>query len=96
MTAKVLALVAANLSLQERYGETESVCRMATDIDPDCDKSWIVWAQAILNQNDTDRLPEAQNMPAARWNWPQKNGCVADTLQYPGQSRALDRGAGSA
>ena len=60
MTAKMLALVAADLSLQERYNEAESVCRMATDIDPDCDKPWIVWAQAILNQNDTDRLPEAQ------------------------------------
>ena len=60
MTAKALALAAANLSLQGRYGETESVCRTATDIDPDCDESWIVWAQAILNQNDTDRLPEAQ------------------------------------
>ena len=59
MTAKSLAVAAANLSLQERYGEAESVCRKATDIDPDGDESWIAWAQAILLQNDTERLPEA-------------------------------------
>ena len=60
MTAEGLASVAATLNLQGRYGETESVCRIATDIDSNCDESWTAWAQAILNQNDTERLPEAQ------------------------------------
>ena len=60
MTAEGLASVAATLNLEGRNGEAESVCRIATDIDPDCDESWIAWAQAILNKNDTERLPEAQ------------------------------------
>ena len=59
MTAEGLASVAATLNLQGRYGETESVCRIATDIDSNCDESWTAWVQAILYQNDTDRLPEA-------------------------------------
>ncbi len=60
MTAKGLASVAATLNLEGRNGEAESACRTASEIDPDCDKSWTAWAQAILNQNDTERLPEAQ------------------------------------
>ena len=59
MTAKGLASVAAILNLEGRNGEAESACRTASEIDPDCDESWIVWAQAILHQNDAERLPEA-------------------------------------
>ncbi len=59
MTAEGLASVAFASSLEGRYGEAESTCRTATDIDPDCGESWIVWAQAILHQNDSERLPEA-------------------------------------
>ena len=60
MTAKGLASVAATLNLEGRNGEAESACRIASEIDPDCDESWTAWARAILNQNDTERLPEAQ------------------------------------
>ncbi len=59
MTAEGLASVAATLNLEGRNGEAESACRTATDFDPDCGESWIVWTQAILHQNDTERLPEA-------------------------------------
>ena len=59
MTAEGLASVAFASNLEGRYGEAESVCRTATDIDPDCGESWTVWAQAILRQNDSERLPEA-------------------------------------
>ena len=60
ITAKALASEGHMLNLHGRYSEMESVCRRATDIDPDCDESWIIWAQAILNQNDTERLPESE------------------------------------
>ncbi len=59
MTAEGLASVAFSSSLEGRYGEAESVCRTGTDIDPECGESWIVWAQAILQQSDAERLPEA-------------------------------------
>ena len=80
LTAKMLALVAANLSLQERYGETESVCRMATDIDPDCDEFWIAWAQAILNQNDPERLQEAHEHASRAVKFAPKNPDALRTL----------------
>ncbi len=60
MTAKGLASVAATLNLEGRNGEAESACRTASEIDSNCDESWTAWAQAILNQNDVERLPEAQ------------------------------------
>ena len=59
MTAKGLASVAATLNLEGRNGEAESACRTATDIDPNCDEAWTAWSQAILHQNDAERLPEA-------------------------------------
>ena len=96
-TAKLLASEGRMLNLQGRYSETESVCRIATDIDPDCDESWIAWAQAILNKNDTERLPEAQKHARRAVELaPRKPGCVADTLQCPGRSRQMDGSAGQA
>ena len=60
MTAKGLAVGAHWLNLNGRYDETESVCKVAADIGPDCDEPWIAWAQAILCQSDAGRLPEAE------------------------------------
>ena len=59
-TANVLAAGARWLNLDGRYGEAESVCKVAAEIDPDCDGSWITWAQAILCQDDAGRLPAAE------------------------------------
>ena len=80
MTAKGLALAGPWLNLDGRFGETESVCKVAADIDPDCDEPWIAWAQAILRQDDAGRLPEAEKHARRAVELAPKNPEAVQTL----------------
>ena len=46
--AESLAAACRSLNLSERFSESESVCKQATEIDPRCADAWHIWAEAIL------------------------------------------------
>ena len=58
--AKLLAVASRSLNLSEKFGESESVCKEATEIDPTCADAWHIWAEAILWRDDPLRLGEAE------------------------------------
>ena len=60
----IVALLAAGanlLSALGRWVEAEEACKRLTHIDPTHHESWRVLANAILYQNDSSRLPKAED-----------------------------------
>ena len=57
--ATLIATAGRLLNLSDRFSESESICREATEIDPTCADPWHIWAEAILWRNDSTRLEEA-------------------------------------
>ena len=58
--AESLAAACRSLNLSDRFSESESVCKEATEIDPSCADAWHIWAEAILWRSDQTRLSEAE------------------------------------
>ena len=58
--AELLAVACRSLNLSERFSESESICKEATEIDPTCADAWHIWAEAILWKSDQARLLEAE------------------------------------
>lgn len=58
--AKAMAIGCRSLNLAARFSESESICKMAMEIDPTCPDAWHIRAEAILWRNDRPRLPEAE------------------------------------
>ena len=87
MAAKGLASGAHWLTLNGRYVETESVCKVAAELDPDCDGPWMTWARAILSQNDAARLPEAEEHARRAMELAPKSAEALQTLSNVLESR---------
>ena len=58
--AWLLAVASRSLNFSDKFSESESVCKEATEIDPTCADAWHIWAEAILWQRDQARLSEAE------------------------------------
>ena len=58
--AELLAAACRSLNLSDKFSESESVCKAATEIDPTCADAWHIWAEAILWRDDPLRLGEAE------------------------------------
>ncbi len=58
--AKLLAARSDTASLFEYYDKSESACKRAIELDPECGEAWRVRAEAILRSDDAARLEEAE------------------------------------
>ncbi len=58
--AKMLATKSNIANLLEYYDSSESGCKKAAELDPECGEAWRVRAEAILGSDDAARLEEAK------------------------------------
>lgn len=58
--AELLAIRSNIANLLEYYDNSESGCKKAVELDPECGEAWRVGAEAILRGDDAARLEEAE------------------------------------
>ena len=58
--AEILALDGRLLNAFERYAESETICREATELEPTNANAWTVLSKAILGSDDEARFTEAE------------------------------------
>ena len=58
--SKLLATGGGFMNFLGYHDDSESNCRKATEIDPECGEAWRIMAEAILGRDDDTRLEEAE------------------------------------